>query len=507
MDHGPTPPDRFLDFRRSAVRHDPDGFWVAEAAGDVIGFGIAVQRAHVWYLAGAPRPAGVPGPWHRCRAGPAHLGARSARQPADGGRRCAESDLQRAVRAVRDVPLDDAARAERAHATGDRAGPAPARSPTLRRRRISRGSTALVLDAPRPEDHAFWSRRRPSTATRCAWETAWRATCTSRPMAPSGRSPSSIPAGPRPPSTSRSAGAASLGATTARVRIPGVARSAIADLLARGWRYGDGPTLVLTLGAVGPLGGLRHLRRGRAPVSGLDVILRGARIVDGSGGPAVDGDIGDRGRPARVVGGRSPDGTAAAEVDPAGSSSPPGFIDLHTHSDVSLLSPIRAASARSSRAITTQAVGLCGFSAGPCRRRPSADGRRGAGLRVPGRGLGLDDDRRLSRGRGRARPATNVTTFVGHNTLRRLVSGRRPAAEAAELERCAGSSAGHRRGGTRLHDGLSYAPGLFASVEELAALAGVAGEARAHIPHPHAVRRPDVRGRSTRRSRRRGGPA
>ena len=40
--------------------------------------------------------------------------------------------------------------------------------------------------------------------------------------------------------------AASLGASTARVRIPGVARSTIADLLARGWRYGDGPTLVLT---------------------------------------------------------------------------------------------------------------------------------------------------------------------------------------------------------------------------------------------------------------------
>ena len=35
----------------SALRHDPDGFWVAEADGGLVGFGIAVQREHVWYLA------------------------------------------------------------------------------------------------------------------------------------------------------------------------------------------------------------------------------------------------------------------------------------------------------------------------------------------------------------------------------------------------------------------------------------------------------------------------
>src|SRR6188508_262978 len=46
-----TPPERFLAFRASALRHDPDGFWVAEADGALVGFGIAVQREHVWYLA------------------------------------------------------------------------------------------------------------------------------------------------------------------------------------------------------------------------------------------------------------------------------------------------------------------------------------------------------------------------------------------------------------------------------------------------------------------------
>ena len=104
----------------------------------------------------------------------------------------------------------------------------------------------LVLDAPRPEDHAFWSTTPAVHGYSLRWGTAWRAMCTSRPMAPSGRSPSPIRPGCRPPWTSPVGEAASLGASTARVRIPGVARSTIADLLARGWRYGDGPTLVLT---------------------------------------------------------------------------------------------------------------------------------------------------------------------------------------------------------------------------------------------------------------------
>ena len=47
----PTPSERFLAFRASALRHDPDGFLVAEAHGGLVGFGIAVQREHIWYLA------------------------------------------------------------------------------------------------------------------------------------------------------------------------------------------------------------------------------------------------------------------------------------------------------------------------------------------------------------------------------------------------------------------------------------------------------------------------
>ena len=45
------PLERVIRFRQSCVRHDPDRFWVAEAAGRIVGAAIAVLREHVWYLA------------------------------------------------------------------------------------------------------------------------------------------------------------------------------------------------------------------------------------------------------------------------------------------------------------------------------------------------------------------------------------------------------------------------------------------------------------------------
>ena len=188
----------------------------------------------------------------------------------------------------------------------------------------------------------------------------------------------------------------------------------------------------------------------------IDLVIRNASRHDGSGGPPSHGDIGDRWRTHRL--GRCEpiaEGAGREEVDVGGLAVAPGFIDLHTHSDVSLLSEPGCISAIE-QGVTTQAVGLCGFSAGPGRAgEPGRPGRGGARLRLPGRGLGLDHDRRLPRGgrqrRGRRRTST---TFVGHNSLRRFVVGsaNRPPT-AAELDRMVDlDRRGDRRGRARLHD-------------------------------------------------------
>jgi GNAT superfamily N-acetyltransferase len=46
-----APPTRALAVRRSGLRYDPERFWVAEAGGRIVGFGLATMRRHLWYLA------------------------------------------------------------------------------------------------------------------------------------------------------------------------------------------------------------------------------------------------------------------------------------------------------------------------------------------------------------------------------------------------------------------------------------------------------------------------
>jgi N-acyl-D-aspartate/D-glutamate deacylase len=77
-----------------------------------------------------------------------------------------------------------------------------------------------------------------------------------------------------------------------------------------------------------------------------------------------------------------------------------------------------------------------------------------------------------------AHPATNVTTFIGHNTLRRYVVGseaRPPTSDELQLMRRLVRTAIYE-GARGFTTGLSYAPGMFASVDELVALASVAAD-------------------------------
>ena len=74
----------------------------------------------------------------------------------------------------------------------------------------------------------------------------------------------------------------------------------------------------------------------QAPAAPFDVLIRGGRIVDGTGNPWFHGDVGIRdGRVAAV--GRLADAEAARVIDATGLVVTPGFIDLHTHSDLTLL--------------------------------------------------------------------------------------------------------------------------------------------------------------------------
>jgi N-acyl-D-aspartate/D-glutamate deacylase len=68
----------------------------------------------------------------------------------------------------------------------------------------------------------------------------------------------------------------------------------------------------------------------------FDVLIRGGQVVDGTGNPWFHADVAIKGE--RIVAiGRSLAGTARREIDAGGLVVAPGFIDMHSHSDMLLL--------------------------------------------------------------------------------------------------------------------------------------------------------------------------
>ena len=96
----------------------------------------------------------------------------------------------------------------------------------------------------------------------------------------------------------------------------------------------------------------------------FDLLIRGGSVVDGSGSPPVRADVAVRGDQIEVVGldGVLAGATAATVVDATGRYVTPGYIDIHTHSDRSiLLNPRMECKFR--EGVTTEIGGNCGSAA------------------------------------------------------------------------------------------------------------------------------------------------
>lgn len=210
-----------------------------------------------------------------------------------------------------------------------------------------------------------------------------------------------------------------------------------------------------------------------------DVVIVNGLIIDGTGAPAFAGTVLVEGDRLRVVRGPTPPIVAGAEVvDAQGRVVAPGIVDLHTHSDVSNLSDPGAISAIE-QGVTTQVVGLCGFSAGPVRAETLATMIAEEPVfgfpDVPWDWTSIGGYRESV---DRIRVATNTITLIGHNTLRRAVMG---SAERAPTDTELAQMKDEMRrafeeGARGFSSGLTYAPGLFATTDELVELTRVAAE-------------------------------
>jgi N-acyl-D-amino-acid deacylase len=204
----------------------------------------------------------------------------------------------------------------------------------------------------------------------------------------------------------------------------------------------------------------------------IDLLIRGGSVVDGTGAEPRRADLAIDGREITAVE-EIPDTALAGEVlDATGCHVTPGFIDVHTHSDYTVLA-CPTCDSKLHQGVTTEILGNCGFSPFPLRGHMLECERR----EIEGLGLTPDwDDLPSYRARLAQRGhAFNVAVLVGNGNLRGVTCGLGNVradkdvlrAQIRELEDALDA------GALGLSSGLIYAPSKWADLEELVALADV----------------------------------
>ena len=94
----------------------------------------------------------------------------------------------------------------------------------------------------------------------------------------------------------------------------------------------------------------------------LDLVIRNGTVFDGTGSEPTQTDVAIEGGRIAAVG--AVESADAPELDATGLAVAPGFIDIHSHSDYTLLVDPRAASAIH-QGVTLEVVGNCGFGCFP----------------------------------------------------------------------------------------------------------------------------------------------
>jgi N-acyl-D-amino-acid deacylase len=206
-----------------------------------------------------------------------------------------------------------------------------------------------------------------------------------------------------------------------------------------------------------------------------DIVLANGRILDGCGNPWFLGDLAIHG--GRVAG-IAPVGTLRGKqtIDIAGRFVAPGFIDIHTHSDLSILVNRRAESAVR-QGVTTQVIGNCGMSPAPVNKAYLTDMRQYWGpvsdqLEVTWEWRTFNEYLKAIQYGGLA---INIASLAGHAALRMAVMGLEARSPVpSELEQMKVLLAEAMEAGTfGLSTGLVYPPGCFASTDEIISLCEV----------------------------------
>jgi N-acyl-D-aspartate/D-glutamate deacylase len=227
----------------------------------------------------------------------------------------------------------------------------------------------------------------------------------------------------------------------------------------------------------------------------LELLIRGATVLDGSGGPPRQADVGVREGRIATVGTRE---SAAETVEADGLCLMPGIVDVHTHYDAQITwDPTLSPSV--SLGVTTAILGNCGFGIAPCPaalretvvRNLSVVEGMDLGALLEGTRWEFETFSEYLDALERRRPLANVGVLAGHSTIRTAVMGEEASTRAeptreelSEMRRLvrealAAGAAGFASSFSPNHSGWGGRPmpSTVAGDEELASLAAELGHA------------------------------
>jgi len=201
-----------------------------------------------------------------------------------------------------------------------------------------------------------------------------------------------------------------------------------------------------------------------------DIIIKNGYIVDGSGNPWFKKDIGIKDKIIEKIGNLN-SVKAKLVINARGLIVSPGFIDVHSHSDLWLLMKDNLAKSKVMQGVTTEIVGNCGYSVAPVEEENKDLLKeyitplmgienieiewttiKDYLLSLKNRGIGI-----------------NVASLVGQGTIRIAVMGfdnRKPNGKELEKMRMLAAQA-MRDGALGISTGLIYPPGSYADIREL----------------------------------------
>ena len=205
----------------------------------------------------------------------------------------------------------------------------------------------------------------------------------------------------------------------------------------------------------------------------LDILIRNGLIIDGTGNPGYYGSVGVDGASIQMFRGSIPDVEASRTIDATGLTICPGFIDMHAHSGLVLLSEPEH-KPKVKQGITTELIGVDGNSYAPFRSQK--DFRRFVELNS-----GLDGNPPLPGSWSTVeqylnmfdrKSAVNIAYILGNSPVRiDAIGWESTPATANDISNMkAIIREAMEEGAIGMSTGLDYPPGGYASTDELVEL-------------------------------------